>query len=148
MLDALGHDTVVGRYHQHGKVDGTHAGEHVAHKALVAGHVDKTDGPAFYRPVSKTEVDGNAARALFGQPVGFNARERPNQRGFAVINVTGGSDEHGDRSDVRVRKNLGARSLPDGCQRLEFFVMVDDAAFRRRSGRKGQTPFHDVTHTF
>ena len=41
VLAGLGHDRLVGRHHQHHRVDAVGPRQHVAHEALVAGHVDE-----------------------------------------------------------------------------------------------------------
>ncbi len=75
------------------EVDSGRAGDHRADEALVAGDVD--DGqPA---PVGQLErrvpeVDRDAARLLFGQPVGVLARQRLDERRLAMVDVTGGGD--------------------------------------------------------
>ena len=44
---------------------------------------------------AKPNVDGDAAPLLFLQPVGVDAGKRLHQRGFAVIDVSGGADNDG-----------------------------------------------------
>ena len=46
VLAGLRHHAVVGGDHQQREVDAGDAGEHVAHEALVAGHVDEADARA------------------------------------------------------------------------------------------------------
>ena len=41
----------------------------------------------------ETEVDGDAARLLFGKAVGIGAGERFDQRAFAVVHVAGGGED-------------------------------------------------------
>ena len=41
----------------------------------------------------KADIDGHAALLLLFEPVRVGSRERLNQRGFAVIYVSGGSDD-------------------------------------------------------
>lgn len=95
MLHGLRHDAVIGGHDDQREVDATHASEHVANVTFVAGHVDEPDRRAVLRwPIGETQVDGDAACAFFRQPIGRHSGERPDQRGFAVIDVTCGRDEH------------------------------------------------------
>ena len=43
--------------------------------------------------VREAELDGDAARFLFLQPVGVGAGQRLDQRALAVVDVTGGADQ-------------------------------------------------------
>ena len=63
-------------------------GDHGAHEALVAGHVDQIDFRV--RPdlqVGEAERDGYAALLLLRKSVGILARQGANQRGLAVIDM-------------------------------------------------------------
>ena len=95
VLDGLRHDAVVGSDYQHYVIDAAHTGQHVAHEALVSGHVDEADHIAGVGlAVSEAEVDGNAALFFFRQAVGVDARQRFDQRGLAVIDVSRRGDDH------------------------------------------------------
>src|SRR3954463_12499298 len=79
--------------HEQEQVDTAPAGDHRAHEALVARDVD--DGQA--RAVGQlerrvAEIDRDAALALLRQPVGVLPRQRLDERGLAVVDVTGGTD--------------------------------------------------------
>ncbi len=88
MLDRLGHDAVVRGDHHQVEVDPRGPGDHRAHEALVAGHVDDGQAPpARERELRVAEGDRDAARLLLGQAVGVDARERGDQRGLAVVDV-------------------------------------------------------------
>ena len=68
-------------------------GQHVSDETLVAGHVDEADLLAVWqREVGEAEIDRNPAKLFFGQTVGVDAGESPDQRGFAMIDVARGSD--------------------------------------------------------
>ena len=41
----------------------------------------------------EAEIDGNAAALLFGEAIGIGSGERFDERGFAVIYMTGGTDD-------------------------------------------------------
>ena len=68
-------------------------GDHRAHEALVAGHVDHRQPAAGrQRQLRVAELDRDPARALLGQPVGVDAGQRADQRGLAVIDVARGAE--------------------------------------------------------
>ncbi len=95
VLDGLRHHAVVGGHHQQREIDAAHAGEHVADEALVTGNVDEADQlPARQRQIGEPEVDRNAARLLLRQAVGVDAGERFHQQRLAVVDVSGGGDDH------------------------------------------------------
>ena len=59
------------------------------------GHVDKAQYATIrLRPVGVAEVNRHTAGFLFRQAVGVNAGDRLQQGGFAVVNVTGGGNNH------------------------------------------------------
>src|SRR3569623_18098 len=62
-------------------------------------HGDIAENAAFgHWKVSKTEVDGNAARLLFLEAGGIDASQGPHQRGLAMIDMPCGADNHSARS--------------------------------------------------
>ena len=81
------------------KVDAGRPGQHVADEALVARHVDETEHrPVRRRQVGEAEIDGDAALLLLLPAVGIDAGQRAHQRRLAVIDVTGGADDHSSGS--------------------------------------------------
>src|SRR5205823_4362935 len=93
-------DPFVGSDHQQHQVNAAYSGQHVAHEAFVSGHVHEAQAQGLATfggqvQVRETNVNGDAAPFLFFQPVGVNASQRFHQRGFAVINMAGGSDDDG-----------------------------------------------------
>ena len=95
MLAGLRHDAVVGGDHQQHEIDAGGAGQHVVDEFLVAGHVDEAEhGAVRRRQIGEAEIDGNAARFLLLEPVGIDAGQRAHQRGLAVVDMAGGSDDH------------------------------------------------------
>ena len=95
MLHRLGHEALVGGYHQHGKVNASRAGQHVFDKFFVARHVyDACLGAIVKIQVGKTQLDGNAPLLFLHQPVGVDAGEGFDQQGLAVVHMTGGADDH------------------------------------------------------
>ena len=73
-----GIDAVVGGDDQQREIDAADAGQHVAHEALVAGHVDEADraAPSARRQVGEAEIDRDAARLFLRQAVGVDAGQR------------------------------------------------------------------------
>ena len=56
--------------------------------------------------IGVTEIDGDAAPLLLSQTVGVDAGQRLHQRRLAVIDVTGGADDHGRRDSSRLANTL------------------------------------------
>src|SRR5690349_5268788 len=98
MLERLRLDAVIGSDDQEREIDAGRARQHGMHQALVAGHVDEAESlAAFGRQIGEAELDGDAARLLFLEAVGVDPGQRFDQGGLAVIDVPGGSDDHGAR---------------------------------------------------
>lgn len=58
-------------------------------------YIDETQHPAVgQRLIGIAELDGDAAQFLFCQTIGVHASERMHQHGLAVIDVSGGADDH------------------------------------------------------
>ena len=107
VLARLRHHRLVGGHDEHHEVDAADAGEHVLDEALVAGHVDEREVDVADRQVREAEIDRDAARLFFLQPVGIGAGQRLDQRGLAVIDVAGGADD--DRLHGPARSTRAAR---------------------------------------
>src|SRR5208337_5144187 len=75
------------------EVDTRCARKHVLHETLVSRHVHKTKAHAAFFQKGEAKVDGDAAALLFLQAVWMHAGQSFNQRGLAVVNVTGGADD-------------------------------------------------------
>ena len=93
MFASLRLDRFVGGNHQQHKINAAHSSQHVAHKALVSGHVDKPQPQSFAAghgqlKIGKADIDGDAATLFFLQAVGIDASQCLHQCGFAVIDVT------------------------------------------------------------
>ena len=120
MLAGLRHDAVVGGDHQQHEIDAGGAGQHVVDEFFVARHVDEAEhGTVQRRQIGEAEIDGNAARLFFFQPVGIDAGQRAHQRGLAVIDVAGGSDDHdaGSGKDAAARRSASAICPDDSAAR-------------------------------
>ena len=95
VLHGLGHEALVRRYHQHGKVDAAGTGQHVFDELLMAGHVhDARPGAVGEVQMGKAQLDGDAPLLLLHQPVGVDARQSLHQQRFAVVHMARSSDDH------------------------------------------------------
>jgi hypothetical protein len=75
-------------------IDGADAGEHVLEEPDVTGDVDEPElSPAGERRPCEPQVDRQPARLLLGQAVRVDARQCPDERRLAVIDVAGGGDD-------------------------------------------------------
>ena len=95
VLARLRHHRLVGGDDEQHRIDAADARQHVADEALVPRHVDEGDLEIAVGPVREAEVDGDAARLLFLQPVRIGARQRQHQAALAVVDVAGGADDEG-----------------------------------------------------
>ena len=75
MLGGLGHDPVVCGNHEQRQVDARAARHHVAHKSLMARHIDDAQ-PSTIRHLQtgKAQVNRQASFLLFLQAIGIDAR--------------------------------------------------------------------------
>ena len=93
MLARLRHHRFVRRNHQQHRVDSTDAGEHVLDEAFVARHVHERDIEVPNPGVRETEIDRNAARFLFLQPIRISPRQGAHERALPVIDMAGRTDD-------------------------------------------------------
>ena len=104
MLAGLRHDAIVGRHNQDNEVDANGAGQHVVNELFVAGHVEKADrGGIGEMLIGKPQIDRDAALFLFRQAVGIGARQRLQQRRFAVVDMPCCTDDHGSSITLTYR---------------------------------------------
>ena len=94
MLARLRHHAFVSGDDQHYKVDAARAGEHVFHKALVAGYVNKTKMHVADSHLGESEIDGYTATFFFGQTIGVDARQSFYQSRLAMIDMPGRADDY------------------------------------------------------
>ncbi|HWA49189.1 MAG TPA: hypothetical protein VG742_12995 [Dongiaceae bacterium] len=95
MFAGLGHDAVIRGNHQQHAIDAGGAGQHVVHQLLVARHIDETDDLSVRaRPIGEAEVQRDAARLFFRQPIRVNAGQGAHQGGLAMVDMAGGADDH------------------------------------------------------
>ena len=76
VLARLRHDRFVGGDHQQHGVDAADAGQHVPHEALVSRNVDEGDRRIAVAQIGEAEIDRDAARLFFFQPIGIGAGQR------------------------------------------------------------------------
>ena len=97
VLGRLRHPALVGGDDEHHRRDRADPGEHRGDEPLVPRDVDEGDLRARgQRRPGEPQVDGHAATALLGPPVGLHPGERPDERRLAVVDVAGrGYDLHG-----------------------------------------------------
>ena len=93
MLAGLGHDGLVGRDDQQHRLDPAGSRQHVAHEALVPGHVHEGEADAAPLRVREAEVDGDPAPLLLRQSIGVDSGQRLDQGRFAVVDVPRRADQ-------------------------------------------------------
>ncbi len=94
----LRHPAVVGSDRKQRQIDRAHAGDHVAHKIFVTGHVHNAgvNPLAVWRSeiqFGEPEVNGDLPFLFFGQSIRVCSRQRFDQRAFAVIDVPGSAND-------------------------------------------------------
>ena len=97
--------------HEQEEVDPGRTGDHVSDETFVSGHVDQRE-PAPVRQLERgvAEVDRDPARLLLGQAVGVDPRQRPDEPGLAVVDVTRrAEDEAHLTSNTVLRAGFGSR---------------------------------------
>ena len=97
VLPRLRLDRLIRRNHQQHQINATHACQHVAHKALVPGNIDKAQPQSLSARrlvirggqvhVREAKVNGDASPLLFLQSVSINPGQSLHQRGFTVVDV-------------------------------------------------------------
>ena len=109
MLLALRHHAVVGRYGEQHQIDAMRAREHVADEALMARDINDTrSGAIGQREIREAEIDRDPALLFLLEAVGVVPGQRLDERGLAVVDVTGSTDDR--MSDLR-RHRLRYASL-------------------------------------
>ena len=93
VLARLRHHAFIRGDDQGDQIDPMRAGQHVLHKALVPGHIDKANLYVTQIEIGKTNVDRNTSSLFFRQPIRINARQRAHQRSLAVIDMSRRADD-------------------------------------------------------
>ena len=109
----LRHRAFVRRDAEDCDVDSSGSADHRAQESLVPGNVDhsrRADPRKLQVGVSGLQRD--PPPLLLRQSIGVDARERPHQRGLAVIDVPSGADHHAQRArHSSTQKTPGASFL-------------------------------------
>ncbi len=95
MLTRLRHYAVIAGHHQQSVINAANARQHVRKELFMPRNINKAQHAAIrLGPVGIAQIDGHPALFLFRQAVGVNAGNRLQQRGFSVVDVTGGGNNH------------------------------------------------------
>ena len=86
---------IIGRDEQDRMIHADRARGHGVDKLLVAGNIHKPDNIARRRTcVGKAQVNRDPARLLLRQTIRVDPGQRLDERGLAVVNVPGRTDDH------------------------------------------------------
>ena len=95
MFSGLRHEAFICCDNQQGKVDTAGTCQHVFNKFFVSRHVDDTGFFSIRKiQISKAQLDGDTALLFFLDAVGFDSGQSFDEGGFAVVNVTGSSNNN------------------------------------------------------
>ncbi len=94
MFPRLRHDAFIGSNDQHDQIDAADPRQHVFYESLMARNVHDTCVDVIENQLGEPELDGDAAFFFLFEAVGVCAGQCFDERGFAVINVAGGSDDN------------------------------------------------------
>ena len=95
MFACLRHDPFISRYNEEHKINAPDTCKHILDELLVTRHIDDSDiVPCIIRNMRKTEFDRDPALLLLFQPVCINAGKSLDQSCFAVVYVTGSTDNN------------------------------------------------------
>ena len=113
MLLGLRHQPFIRGDHQQCQVDARGAGDHGANEVLVTRHVDHPrDFPAAEFQRREVELDGDLSPSFLRQAIHRASGERGDQGGLAVINVTGGADDHAASQGRSIQNSRAGRLAP------------------------------------
>jgi hypothetical protein len=90
----LRHHAFVGGDDEKNEINTARTGKHVLDESFVPGYVDESDANIVDLHLGKSEIDGDAALFLFGQPVGVDPGQRFYERRLSVIYVPGRADDN------------------------------------------------------
>lgn len=96
VLASLGLDGFVGGDDEENDIDTGDAGDHGFDEALMTGDIDEAGVETGAEiKMGEAEFDGDAAALFFGEAIGVHTGECPDEGGFSVIYVSGGSEDNG-----------------------------------------------------
>ncbi len=112
MFPGLRHHPFICGHHQEGEIDADRSADHGMYEISVPGHIDHTQRiPRGQPEMGKTEVDGNTASFFLLVRVAVDTAERLDQRGLAVIDMTGGTHDEMFHAMLRARAPAPDRGL-------------------------------------
>ena len=89
MLASLRHHRIIGRDDQEREIEPRCAREHVADEPLVARHVNERQVIIAQLERRESQIDGDSALFLSGQPIGIDPRQGAHERCLTVVNMPG-----------------------------------------------------------
>ena len=92
----------IGRDHQQGQINAPHTGQHIFDKIAMARHIHNADLFFSQSQPGKAEINSHQALFFLRQPVRINPGQRLDQRGFAMIHMSGGTDNVHKSGEWRV----------------------------------------------
>ena len=100
MLASLWFDSLIGSNDEQNKVDSAYSRQHVAHEALVARNIDKTEAQHLtiwggYFQVRKSQVNCYSAAFFLFEAIGVDAGHSLDERCLSVIDVAGRAYDDG-----------------------------------------------------
>ena len=121
---------------QEEEVDPGRAGDHRAHEALVARHVDEGEAaPVGQLERGVAEVDGDAAPLLLRQAVGVLPRQGSDEPGLAVVDVARCADRQRQRATASAASSTSASvSVRQSSRSRSSRTTPTTAGLPRRSG--------------
>ncbi len=93
MLAGLRHHALVGRHDEQCPINPGRPGDHGVDQPLVPGDVHEVELEVGLGQLREAEVDGDPPLALLREPVTVGAGEGLDERGLAVVDVTGGAED-------------------------------------------------------
>ena len=115
MFTGLLVDRIVGGDHQHCHVHAGGPGEHVPHEPFVAWYIHDAKLVRGQLQLGITKLDGDPAFLFFRQPVRVGTGQPPYQRGLAVVDMTGSTQnqvgDHGPASSPGEKRAGSTMSL-------------------------------------
>ena len=96
MLARLWHHAFVGGDDEQRGINAADACQHIFDEVTMTGDIHHANGFVIEREPSEAEINRHLALAFFFESIWMNAGEGVNQRGLAVIHMTGGADDAHD----------------------------------------------------
>jgi hypothetical protein len=95
MFEGLWAPPVIGGDDQQHPVYRQYARQHIGQETLVAWDIDKPKlGAVWQGGIGEAKIDGQPSPLLLGQAIGIDPGQRADQRGLAMVNMTGRRQYH------------------------------------------------------